>query len=237
MSREVGDLTVLLNLETGTYLSVSGSGGELWRLYSAEGYDTAVASASARFGVSPDQIRSDLDQLLRDVATLRAARAPQRAHRPRPSIGRALRAGPLELLTAVRALALVTAVEIGLRTMSLPRLTRLLGVRLASEPEASSASSAGLEALTVRERSNLRAAERVFRYWPFDDTCLRRALVAGRQLRHRGTSLHLGVADSTSVEDGERAAEGEIAAHAWIDAGDVRLLALPGYERLVSTNG
>ncbi len=235
VSREIGDTTVLLNLATGTYLAVSGSGGELWRLYATQGYDGAVDAASSRFGVPAAQIRTDLDRLLHEVTTLRARSDLQRVHRPPLPWRRALIADRRDVCAVARTAALATIVEVGLRVLPLPRLAAALGVRLAAEPEPARATPSSTVAdLTAREQSDLLATERVFRYWPFDDTCLRRALVIGRQLRARGAVLHLGVADSDAVEAGGRAHEGTIVAHAWVEAGDVTLLSLPGYHRLVT---
>lgn len=239
VSRDLGDTTVLLNLSTGTYLALTGSGGDLWRRYADTGYDTAVASASVHFGVPPERIRADLDRLLREVQTLRAERAPARPRLRRPPLRRVLAARPAELLALARAAAIAGAVEAGLRASSLSRVTRMLGVGLATAAPGApvrAGASAG-SALTPREREDLRAAERVFRFWPFEATCLRRALVAARLLRRRGAVVHLGVAESAVAEGGRRAGDGPIAAHAWVEAGELQLLALPGYERLVRAGG
>ncbi|HET9254265.1 MAG TPA: lasso peptide biosynthesis B2 protein [Pseudonocardiaceae bacterium] len=102
-------------------------------------------------------------------------------------------------------------VEIALRAMPLPRLSRLLGVALRLEPDdphdepAGPGSPAGLDA---RDAARYLATCRVLRRWPGARTgvCLRLALVAGCLLRHRRPGLHLGVAH----------VDGHTVAHAWL---------------------
>lgn len=112
-----------------------------------------------------------------------------------------------EFPAVVVALGVLVVVEIGLRTTTLPRLARVLGVPLGADTDTAPVESPpGRLVLTHRDRVRLRATRRATRRWPFGDTCLRRALVSGRLLRPRRPTLHLGVA----------LVDGDVAAHAWL---------------------
>lgn len=125
--------------------------------------------------------------------------------RSRPS----LRSLPSEAYHTVAALGVTVLVEIGLRTLSLPRLAALVGAPIAWEDPGE---QAGGETATSRvilsrdARLRVRAARRVLRRWPFGDTCLRQALVIGQRLRRLHPQLHVGVAKL----------DGEVRAHAWL---------------------
>lgn len=110
----------------------------------------------------------------------------------------------------------VLVVEVGLRLSTLPRLTRLLGIRLAqdceSEQQQDSALPPGLPVTWIRRRAL--AVNRVFRHWPFDSTCLRRALVLGQRIRRLDPTLVIGV----RLDD-----SGALAAHAWLVVAGVAL--------------
>lgn len=93
----------------------------------------------------------------------------------------------------------VAAVELGLRTSTLPRLTRLLGV------DGRRRTSAPLAPSVFRRRTV--DADHCLARWPVETTCLRRALVVGHQLRRYGPVLRLGV----------RREDGEVKAHAWLE--------------------
>lgn len=129
---------------------------------------------------------------------------------------RRLRAAPPRDWPAYAAAATVAAVvEIGLRTTTLPQLTRRLGVRLATDDHPAIAMPASPErlALPTRALRQLRVSVKVVRHWPFGDTCLRRALVAGRRLRHLDPVLQVGVAK----------VDGTVQAHAWLEIDGVSL--------------
>lgn len=123
------------------------------------------------------------------------------------------RAVPLrELPAVVAAAAVAVAVEIGLHTLKLPRLARLMGTPLADD--------GGVPARVVdsfpmppRLVVRLRAVRRVMRHWPFGDTCLRLALVSGQRIRRLRPLLRVGVAKDA---DGVRA-------HAWLEVDGVSL--------------
>lgn len=117
-------------------------------------------------------------------------------------------------VTIVALVALV--VEAGLRLSTLPRLTRLLGIRLAQdcefEQQQDLALPSGLPVIWIRRR--VLAVNRVFRHWPFDSTCLRRALVLGQRIRRLDPTLVIGVRHDDS---------GALAAHAWLVVAGVAL--------------
>lgn len=109
------------------------------------------------------------------------------------------------------ALAATVFVEIGLRTLSLPRLADLVGAPLDLDvaqrpsPETTRPAHPGFT-LPSAASSKLVATRRVLRRWPFGDTCLRQALVGGFLLRRFSPRLQVGVAKL----------EGEVRAHAWL---------------------
>jgi hypothetical protein len=104
----------------------------------------------------------------------------------------------------VHVLAVAVAVEIGLYTLPLPRLARLLGVRLAMDGDALAVPGA----LPPGIGQQARAMHRVLRRWPFGNSCLRRALVLGHLIRRSEPALHIGV---------RRDETGAILAHAWLE--------------------
>lgn len=117
---------------------------------------------------------------------------------------------------AVLTVLVALAVEVGLRFSTLPRLTRLLGVRLAQDcefgPRQDSAFPPELPISWLRRRALV--VNRVFRYWPFDSTCLRRALVLGQRIRRLDPALVIGVRHDDS---------GALTAHAWLVVAGVAL--------------
>ncbi|MBI4730510.1 MAG: lasso peptide biosynthesis B2 protein [Acidobacteria bacterium] len=129
-----------------------------------------------------------------------------------PAVSRLLAFGRLPLtgkIAALHAAAVAVAVEAGLRTLPVPRLARLLGVRLVTDRRAVSAAGEETHTLNLSdaERRRLRAAQAVLRARPGRGRCLRRALVAGHLLRERRPELRIGVA-----REG-----GRVHAHAWIE--------------------
>lgn len=110
--------------------------------------------------------------------------------------------------------AVTAAVEIGMRTLRLPRLARLLGVRLETHGQPVEDAAPPDPTVVRRVRRAGRAIDRVLRRWPFGDTCLRRALILGFLIRRLGPTLLIGV---------RRNEEGEIAAHAWLVVGGTTL--------------
>src|SRR5690606_34775111 len=116
---------------------------------------------------------------------------------------------PLREVPAVAAaLVVACAVEVGVRTLPLPRLARLAGAPLRHGGPAGPPPTRPVQ-LGPRARLRLGAVRRVMRHWPYGDTCLRHALVAGHRIRRFGPELVVGV---TKVE-------GEVRAHAWLEVG------------------
>jgi len=123
------------------------------------------------------------------------------------------RAVPLREWPAVLAsLMVASVVEIGLRTLRLPRLARSLGVPL-SLGESGPMPPGGYLKLSPRSLLRMRASARVMRHWPFGDTCLRNALVTGQRLRRLDPILRVGVAKDHGV----------VRAHAWLEISGVSL--------------
>lgn len=139
-------------------------------------------------------------------------RSPARLRRPVWLVSRSLTIPPVsEWGWIVVAAGTAVAIELGLRTLTLPRLSRLAGasLRTGGPTQTMASERIGIQtgALTVSERRRLRAARRVTRHWPFGDTCLRQALVSGAMIRRRHPDLVVGVAKL----------DGEIRAHAWLE--------------------
>lgn len=111
-----------------------------------------------------------------------------------------------EVPATTAALAITCAVEVGLRTLPLPRMARLVGAPLRNTEPPTAPQVRGAR-LGTRGRRQARAVQRVMRHWPFGDTCLRHALVAGHRLRRFDPELVVGVAK----------VDGEIRAHAWLE--------------------
>lgn len=114
------------------------------------------------------------------------------------------------LLTA-RWLALLVAIESGLRLLPLPRLCRVLGVRLDLQ---SGKPASGLWAVPQRHARTVRAVLRATRWWPFGDTCLRRCLLLARALQAHGPIVRIGV---------RREVDGTFSAHSWLEVSGASL--------------
>jgi hypothetical protein len=127
-----------------------------------------------------------------------------------------------ELLTTLHAGAVIVTVELLVRSVSLPRLSRLLGVRLNLAPAPPDASRIRVRDLPPRAARQVRCTRRVADAWPFSQgPCLRRSLVAGHLLRSLDPALRLGVGGSG---DG-------LYAHAWLEIGDRPLEDIAGFSR------
>jgi hypothetical protein len=106
--------------------------------------------------------------------------------------------------------ALAAAAELAVKTVSLPRLTRALGIALVDyerdlDQGVGSRAASGLSEHEVTRRA--RAVDRLYRAWPRKSSCLRRALVLGYRIRRAHPILFIGVAKR----------DGAIRAHAWIE--------------------
>lgn len=119
------------------------------------------------------------------------------------------------LLTA-KWLAVLAAVEAGLRLLPLPRLCRVLAVRLDLE---SAGPSSGAWLVPQRHAQAMRAVLRATRWWPFGDTCLRRCLLLARALRRYDPVIRIGV---------RRESGGAFSAHSWLEVGGASLDPMSG---------
>ena len=121
---------------------------------------------------------------------------------------RVIRLPPREAATALRAGMVLIVVEILIRWVPLPRLARLLGVRLDLEPPLPASPVMSAAELSEHDRRQLRGARRVADRWPLSKgPCLRRSLVAGHLLRRHDPTIRVGVAGT-----GDR-----LQAHAWLE--------------------
>lgn len=98
----------------------------------------------------------------------------------------------------------VVATELGLRTVGVRRLAGWLGVQLGDA--AGFATVDDPPDLPRWALRRLRTVDRVMTWWPFGDTCLRRAFVDALRLRRLRPVLIIGV----------RLAEDAVEAHAWL---------------------
>jgi len=63
--RNVGDDVVILNLDSGIYFGLDGSGGQIWRELAEHGaVEKAFESLKREFDIDPGELRRDLDDLL-----------------------------------------------------------------------------------------------------------------------------------------------------------------------------
>jgi hypothetical protein len=114
----------------------------------------------------------------------------------------------IEILTTLHALAVIIVVELLIRSVPLPRLSRALGCRVNLDPVVPGAQRLALKELPTRSSRQVRCTRRVARVWPFSQgPCLRSALVAGHLLREHDPAIRLGM--TTTGE--------ELHAHAWLE--------------------
>lgn len=108
----------------------------------------------------------------------------------------------------LHVMAVLGVVELLIRSVPLPRLSRFLGLRVDLAPVRQQAEPLSATALPLRARRQVRCAARVAAVWPFSKgPCLRRSLVVGHLLRQYDPAVRLGVAGSGDA----------ILAHAWIE--------------------
>lgn len=110
------------------------------------------------------------------------------------------------------ALGVAVVVEVGLSSSTLPRLTKLFGIRLAGEGDEPTGQAPDVAPEWFWRRSA--AVHSVLRHWPFGDTCLRRSLILGQRIRRLDPVLVIGVRHDE---------HGKLAAHAWLTVGGVAL--------------
>lgn len=113
----------------------------------------------------------------------------------------------IEWFKALLSVILVTIrVEWGLHHRGLPQLAASLGLALPASVGNPGPPGPPIATLPPWARGRLDLAMWVLHRWPFGNTCLRRALVGGHQLRELRPELHVGV-----LKEG-----GLVTAHAWL---------------------
>ena len=126
------------------------------------------------------------------------------------------------LATCVRVVVLLAIVESMIRWVPLPRLARLLDVRLDMRPAIEPLPPNEPLVLSPRSKRQLRWTWRVAARWPFSDgPCLRRSLVAAHLLRGEGAAVRLGVPRLP----------GALIAHAWVEIDGRPLEDVSRYQR------
>lgn len=118
-----------------------------------------------------------------------------------------------DVLAAAGLAGWAGVIEAGLRTTTLPRLARVVGVRVQVDGAHARPGSAADVKLSAAERRRLDLAGRVLRRGPFEDSCLRRAMLSARVLRHRAHAVRIGV----------RKVDGAVKAHAWLELDGISL--------------
>ena len=110
-------------------------------------------------------------------------------------------------MATLHALGVLIVVELLIRWVRLPKLSRLLGVRLDLTPSAPPPEPGTIE-LSERSARRLRSADRVVAVWPFcEGPCLRQSLVTAHLLRAEDPAVRLGVAGAGAA----------VRAHAWVE--------------------
>lgn len=123
-------------------------------------------------------------------------------------IGRVLRLPPRDLLILAHVVMVLGVVELLVRWVSLPRLSRVLGVTIDLRPGRVGLEQLRPEELPERARRQLGWTWRVTDFWPFSQgPCLRRALVGGHLIRDLHPAVRLGVAGFGET----------FLAHAWLE--------------------
>jgi hypothetical protein len=212
--------SVALCLRKGVYLDLDRSATEIVELVRRYGVDRAVTKLAERHGMSCEVSSRHVEKVLTTFALVEASPATR---------GRALTAAGfrqvlrqwlgfptrLKVGTAYTT-GLVMMVEALLRLRPLDQTARWLGSPLVTrDPGQLPCFDPNL--LTDRELRLLSSLRWVQRLWPWDATCLRRALAAGWLLRRRKPGLCLGLPGSEDV-----------LAHAWLIVGGQALDGLPG---------
>jgi len=116
-----------------------------------------------------------------------------------------------DIVTVLHPAAVLMFVEALIRWVPLPRLSRMLGVRVNVGPAASNGEQLPVDRLTDRDRRQLRCTVRVTDGWPLSKgPCLRRSLVAGHLLRRHHPAIRLGMSSTAAG----------FFAHAWLEIDD-----------------
>jgi hypothetical protein len=128
-------------------------------------------------------------------------------------IARCRRIGYRNLATAAMLAWWAAVIEVGLRATTLPRVAKIVGVRIQVDGAHCGVEGSECVLRSPNELRQLNIAGRVLRRGPFEDSCLRRAMLAGRILRHRDHAVRIGV----------RKVDGAVQAHAWLELDGVSL--------------
>jgi hypothetical protein len=214
------DEAVLLDLRRGVYYAADPVATRAWELLRLHHGDVGVVARvlSHEYDAPVDDLAADVRALLAKFAGPPPRTQPSsngsRARSKRLSPTRTLRRAPVAFvrlpirrkLTLVQVFLLAAAVEAGLRWLSVRRLGDLLGVPLSTVPVTGPVDELDPWSLDFRTRRCIWAINVVFRHWPPGDTCLRRALVLGRLLRHENPVLRIGVSR-----------QADSLAHAWLE--------------------
>jgi len=124
---------VLLNIPSGTYLRLEGSAPAIVELLAEHGAARSTVVLAERYGISQERASADVAAVMASIEGLRS-RQRSTPHRPTRAGSRTeLRRWwslPVRLrLDVARAFVAVVCVEVGLRTLDLERLARVVGVR------------------------------------------------------------------------------------------------------------
>jgi hypothetical protein len=66
--RDLDDEVVILDVVSNQYFGLSGAGSAMWRLLAEHGsVDEAVAHLKDEFDADPEQLRADLEELIKDL--------------------------------------------------------------------------------------------------------------------------------------------------------------------------
>ena len=127
----------------------------------------------------------------------------------------------------LHVLPAAVAVELGLAALTLPRLARLLKIRLLVDPSVQQQRVEASETtLGPTQRLEVWAAHLLFKNRGAYGQCLRTSLVVGRRLRSKDPLLKIGV-----LKD-----EGTLKAHAWLEVDGTTIGEAPGYSALRSAS-
>ena len=208
-----------LCLRNGVYLDLDRSATEIVQLVQQYGVDGARSRLAERYDLSEEASGRHVRQVLTTLETA-TTRSSQRARIPSAAgsvrvLRQWLTFSARQRMTTVYLAGLVTVVEVLLRLRPTDQAARWLGAPLVrSDP--GELPPAHVSLFTERELTLLGCLPWVQRLWPWDETCLRRALAAGWLLRRHRPALCLGLTSS----------EGALA-HAWLVIEGQALDALP----------
>jgi Transglutaminase-like superfamily/Coenzyme PQQ synthesis protein D (PqqD) len=228
-SRSPSGQTVVLDLRSGTYLGLDSSAARIVQLLNEDSDPLhAAGELVARFGIDPDRASADVESVMAAVQGLTAPRVDKGRYPTlrgtRISVNHWWRLPYRHRLAVVQATVAVGLVEIGLATVNLSRLSRLLRVPLSADRRATPLPPPeDLSMLSEREQRAFWSVRWVLDRWLFDGTCLRQALAFGWFIRRHDPVLRLGMTE-----------EDDAIAHAWVEAEGVAFNATPVTEEFVA---